>query len=209
MKRVNRGLLGATAVAEEEASMRVWPVLLALVWSAAAQPAEPDPAAPVHALAEAVQALPSPVTAEALETPIGDQFDLQRFAEAALAEHAKAASVEQLGRLARISARRLAVDMIEQWPDETPSWSVTEARALEAGGWLVTTVSQIAGQEPQTLQWRITEAADRLRIADIAKAGTSYAATFGREIERALRTRTLDAVLSQLEQRYGLAGEPR
>lgn len=187
--------------------MRACLAFLALFLVAAAPPpAAPDPAQPVRDLAQAIEALPQPLTEAAVAEPIAVYFDLDAIARAALDERAATASPDQIARLARIYARRIAHDTLEEATGAPPRWQITETRALEAaGGWLVTTSAQIEpDEEPEVLQWHVMPQTDALRVIDVLKEGSSYVGQLRRQLGRALQARPLDAVLRLMEEKYGL-----
>ena len=175
---------------------------------AVAAPAEEaaDPAQPVRDLASAIGSLPQPLTEAAVSVPIAEGFDLDAIAHVALGDRVASASPEQIARLARIYARRIARETLEAASGGPPQWRISETRPLDQGGWLVTTTAQLEpDEEPEALQWHVVETAARLRVVDVLKDGNSYVGQLRRQLQRALQTRPLDVVLGLMEERYGLA----
>lgn len=183
--------------------------LAAFAWLlAAAAPGQEaaDPAQPIRELAQAIETLPEPLNEEAVAIPISAAFDLDAIARAALDERVASATPDEIARLARIYGRRIARETLEAGSDGPPQWRVSETRALEKGGWLVTTTAELTpGEEPEVLQWHVVAAAARLAVVDVLKDGSSYVGQLRRQLQRALQTRPLDAVLRLMEEKYGLA----
>ncbi len=158
--------------------------------------ADIDRAAPAGRTGNAVQ----------VERIIARAFDLDSIARTTLGTAAATATPLQVRRLARNFALRVTRETLNRRKAASGDATVTGSKAAGPGEWLVYTRSPRANQDPVTLSWRVKQTPAGLRIMDVLRDGTSIVAAQKRDIQTALRTRSLDAVILALEQKYAQPG---
>ena len=196
-------------------SIAVWPVaircataglalVVALARLSAGQPPAPDPSAPLvrlHAGLLAAAAAgwpPEPATVERL---VRDSFDLPRIVSAVLGNQAASATAAQRQRLSDVLSRRMVRELMRRKPVDAGDLQILGARSIGADEWLITTRVVTPQGDAAILQWRVRARREGLRIVDGLRDGASAVITMRQEIAEALRRRSLDDVIAEIERR--------
>ena len=196
-------------------SIAVWPVaircataglalVVALARLSAGQPPGPDPSAPLvrlHAGLLAAAAAgwpPEPATVERL---VRDSFDLPRIVSAVLGNQAASATAAQRQRLSDVLSRRMVRELMRRKPVDAGDLQILGARSIGPDEWLVTTRAMMPRGDAAILQWRVRARLEGFRIVDGLRDGASAVITMRQEIAEALRRRSLDDVIAEIERR--------
>lgn len=182
-------------------------LLLAGVGFAFGRPS--DPAEPVLRLRAGIieaAALQWPPPLAPITQLVDSTFDLERIARDVLGRQTETYSVAQRDRLARALGQRMVREMLRRKPDPADGFRVLAERQLPGGEWLIMTRVEPHGEDPIMLSWRVIPDRDGFRIVDILRDGVSAAIIQREDLASALRTRPLDAVISDLEQRGAAHG---
>jgi ABC-type transporter MlaC component len=169
---------------------------------ARAQPAV-APEAPVLALRAELLALAAdwPPAATRLMPLVTAAFDLRGITGTVLGEAAGQTSPEQLERFTRVFGLRMNRALVRsRAPTEDDRFAVQETRPLGPAKWLVLTRSE-RPDGPLVLGWRIRLLPEGPRIVDLLADGVSAVQVQRQDLASALRTRSLDALLLELERR--------
>lgn len=180
---------------------------LALIAATLASPAwaAPDPAGFIRDMqAELARVAPQgkPADSVAVERVVTRAFDMDAIARAVLGSRAAQATPAQLRRLAKVYVKRVVRETLERRRTAKGTTRITGTKPAGAGEWVVTTTSQRTQGDPVILGWRVRNGAAGLRIVDVLRDGTSLVATQRRDIQTALRAKSLDDVIAGLEQKY-------
>lgn len=143
-----------------------------------------------------------PGNAAELERIVLRAFDMDALARAALGSKAAGASAAQVRRLGRVYVRRVVRETLERRRKAKTEGTITGSKPAGPGQWLVTTRSMSLQNEPMVLAWKVKQYPAGLKIVDVLRDGSSLVNSERRTIQIALRTRSLDAVIAELEQKY-------
>ena len=182
---------------------------LALIAAVAGSPARAAPTDPASAFIRDLQvqlarAAPSgkPGEAAAVERLITRAFDMDTLARAALGSRAAQANAAQIRRLGKVFVKRVTRETLERRAKARGDGAVTGSKPAGPGHWLVTTKSEQAGRDPVILAWKVRQDPRGMKIVDVLRDGSSLVNSERRNIQLALRTRALDVVIAEMEQRY-------
>ncbi len=180
---------------------RLFRALAFALVAALALAAAPDPAAPVLAFDKDLRAAPAKdanAFRKTARAAIQRQFDLEAVTRTVLAERYDAASVAQRARLSDLIVRRLAERLVRERTGPPPSLRVLRSRDPGQGDWLVTTELRRGQDNPVTVTWKV-RTAPKARIVDVLREGISLDVRARKELAAALKGRTLDQALTEME----------
>jgi len=129
-------------------------------------------------------------------------FDLEAIARAVLGARAATATPAQVRRLARAFGNRMARETLERRRKARGAARIVRSRPAGPNEWLVYTSSERDRQDPLVVAWRVRRTAGGLRIVDVLRDGASLVSAQRRDLQTALRSKSLDVVIAQMEQRY-------
>lgn len=170
---------------------------------AAQQPAT-DPAEPLarlHAGLVAAGAVGWPPERAAVARLVAESFDLPLIARTVLGARDAGATAAQRQRLADLIGRRMVRELMRRRPSGAADLQILGVRAIDQGEWLVASRVTMPKGEAAILQWRVQARPQGLRIVDGMRDGASAAITLRQEIAEAMRRRSLDDVIDELERR--------
>lgn len=194
----------ARRVARRLAAVLALALACAQAAASAAQTSPDDPAAPLvrlHAGLIAEAAVGWPPAQAAVARLVADSFDLPLIARTVLGSRAAGATAAQRQRLADLLGRRMVRELMRRKPSGAADLQILGVRAIDRGEWLVASRVSMPKGEAAILQWRVQARPQGLRIVDGMRDGASAVITMRQEIEAALRRRSLDEVLDELERR--------
>jgi ABC-type transporter MlaC component len=187
-------------------SRRATLTLIAVLTAAPALAAPADPAANFIRDLQAQFARAAPAgkrgDAAAVERIIVRAFDMDALARAALGSRAVEANAAQIRRLGRVFVKRVTRETLERRAKARGNGTITGSKPAGPGQWLVTTRGEQAGNDPVILAWKVRQGPGGLKIVDVLRDGSSLVNSERRNIQLALRTRSLDAVIAEMEQKY-------
>jgi ABC-type transporter MlaC component len=165
--------------------------------------AAPGPADPVVALHAGLVRLfaNSGVASEASIEPLAARtFDMSAITTMVLGDAARTATPAERARLSHVLleglARRIALAGPRRADD---GFAVAKTEAAAGGDWLVTT--RETKPRPASEVWRVRRDGARWRIVDNLREGISTIGVEQDDFAAALKGRTLDAVIAQMERR--------
>lgn len=170
---------------------------------AAQQPAT-DPAEPLarlHAGLLAAGAAGWPPERAVVARLVAESFDLPLIARTVLGARDAGATDAQRQRLADLLGRRMVRELMRRKPSGAADLQILGVRAIDRGEWLVASRVSMPGGEAAIFQWRVHARPQGLRIVDGMREGASAVITMRHEIAEALRRRSLDDVIDELERR--------
>lgn len=143
-----------------------------------------------------------PADAAAVERVISRAFDMDEIARLALGPRAASATPTQIRRLGGVYLKRVVRETLARRRKARSEAVITGSKPAGPGLWLVTTRAVSTTNDPMMLAWKVRKSGAAFRIVDVLRDGSSLVNSERRRFETALRTRTLDAVIAELEQKY-------
>lgn len=143
-----------------------------------------------------------PGDAAALDRVVARAFDFEEIARLALGASVARASSGQIRRLGDVYRKRVVRETLERRRKTRTEGVITGSKPAGPGMWLVTTRAVSTTNEPMILAWKVRGSGAAMKIIDVLRDGSSLVNSERRQIQTALRTRTLDAVIAKLEQKY-------
>jgi ABC-type transporter MlaC component len=193
--------------------------IASIQWRSEAAPAQPAPAmpaanspvspmGPITILRSGLLALASgewPPQAVALFPLVAETFDLSGITRSVLGSAASSLTPDQATRFAQVFGQRMVRELMRHRPDpEKDRFAILETRPIGPAEWLVITSHELpAGTAggPVVLSWRVRALPEGPRIVDLSRDGISAIQVQRNDIAIALRTRSLEKLLTDIESR--------